>query len=207
VTLRRTLAVLLGVAALTSACAQPAPGGPLQSPRDGGPPVVLSPMSPYEIVPEVPEVSEALPEELVQGVNPMPLEMLTFQNRLHEQFGKSRDLGTMELEDGTTLIVRWHGDPPAQLQELIDEYVDAPFEIRLEGTRFRPGDLQEEAGRLVREHPGVVTGAGPRTAGDGVTVGLDPALSSDPDRDDLDSLGITSRFPLFPEAMGQVVPA
>jgi hypothetical protein len=156
----------------------------------------------------VPPVPDALPPELLEGVTPMPLELLTFQNRLHELFGNSPDLGTSSVADRHgQVVVRWYGDPPAELLALVEQYAEAPFEIRLEQTRFRPGDLLDEARRLLQDHPGVVTGTGPRTEGDGVTVGIDPALSGDPGPEDLVALGVTSRFPLFPEAVGQPVPA
>jgi hypothetical protein len=146
----------------------------------------------------------SLPPELLGDVTPMPMELLTFRNRLHERHGDSPDLGIGSVEDGyRRVVVRWHGEPPADLLALLDEYAGAPFEIRLVGTRFRPGDLADEASRLVREHPGVVTGAGPRTEGDGVVVGIDPAAG----RHDLAALGVSSRFPLFPEAMDRPVPA
>ena len=56
-------------------------------------------------------------------------------------------------------------------------------------------------GAVVREHPGVVTSAWPRTGGDGVGLGLDPSVAAE----GVDRLGITSRFPLFPEAMSPPV--
>jgi hypothetical protein len=136
------------------------------------------------------------------------MELVGLQNALHERFGDSPDLGTQEISrDRTVFTIRWFGNPPAQLLALVESYQDAPFEIRLEQTRFRPGDLLAEARRLLSEHPGVVTGAGPRNEGNGVTVSIDPAVAADPDETTLRSLGITSRFPLFPEAMSAPVPA
>jgi hypothetical protein len=199
---RSLLAALACAVVLTTGCAErPGPGAP---PGDEPPYYVQ-----LEPLPEDPPVpSEPLhPDELGMVGEPMPEEMLTFQNRLHEQFGSSPDLGATELEDGPRLIVRWFGEPPAELLALIDSYRDAPFEIRLVPTRFRYGDLIAEARRLLQENPGVVTGTGPRNEGDGVVVGLDPARAPHPDRAVLDSLGITSEFPLFPEAMSQPVPA
>jgi hypothetical protein len=96
---------------------------------------------------------------------------------------------------------------PATLTEIVDDYADADFDVVLEDTEFRPGDLRAEAGRLGREHSPVVQAAGPRPAGDGVTVmlssaavraagGVDAALAA----------GIVSDYPLFPE-VGDVAPA
>ena len=203
---RVLLPVLTCAVLLLAGCAERvAPGAP-GAPTPGVEPFVQ--LQPAPDPAPVPPGADALPPELLEGVAPMPVELLTFQNRLHELAGDSPDLGTSSVEDGyRRVVVRWHGDPPADLLALVEEYADAPFEVRVDSTPFRQGDLVEDAGRLVREHPGVVTGAGPRTEGDGVTVGVDPAVSADPDAGDLAALGITSRFPLFPEAMGQPVPA
>jgi hypothetical protein len=200
---RALLPVLTCALLLMTGCAEhAAPGAPVET-RAGIPPIVeLQPMP--DPVP-VPPVPDAL---LLEGVTPMPAELLDFQDRLHELAGDSPDLGTGSVEDGYAhVVVRWYGDPPAEVLALVEEYAHAPFEIRVQRTQFRQGDLSEEAGRLVREYPGVVTGAGPRTEGDGVTGGIDPAVAADPGPDDLADLGVTSRFPLFPEAMGQAVPA
>ena len=59
----------------------------------------------------------------------------------------------------------------------------------------------------MREHPGIVTSAWPRTEGDGVGVGLDPSVAGNADAAALARLGVTSRFPLFPESRSAPVPA
>ena len=204
--IRALLPTLTCSVLLLAGCAEPpAPRSPAEPPAEDGPFVEWQPMPEPAPVPPVPD---GLTPELLQGVTPSPMELLTFQDRLHELVGDSPDLGTSSVEGGhSQVVVRWYGDPPAELLALVAEFADAPFEIRVEPTEFRQGDLVEEAGRLVREHPGVVTGAGPRTEGDGLTVGVDPAAAADPDADDLARLGVTSRFPLFPESMGQPVPA
>ncbi|MGY1635844.1 hypothetical protein ACI78V_04225 [Geodermatophilus sp. SYSU D00742] len=202
---RLLLPVLAGAALLTTGCAERAAPGAPAPPTGAQPFVSRQPVPQPEPVPPVPD---ALPPELLEGVTPMPLELLTFQNRLHELFGDSPDLGaTSAAGRPSEVVVRWHGDPPAGLLALVERYADAPFQIRVEQTRFRPGDLLEEARRLLEQHPGVVTGTGPRTEGDGVVVGIAPAVDPDPGPEELATLGITSRFPLFPEAVEQPVPA
>jgi hypothetical protein len=202
---RLLLPVLACAALLAAGCADGAPPGAPAPPTGAQPFVSLQPVPDPAPVPPVPD---ELPPELLEGATPMPSEVLTFQNRLQERFGDSPDLGTSSVEDGySRVVVRWHGDLPTDLLALVEQYADAPFEVRVEQTRFRQGALLEEARRLVEQHPGVVTGAGPRTEGDGVTVGIDPALVGDPRPGDLVALGISSRFPLFPEAMEQPVPA
>lgn len=203
----RALLPLLACAVLLAAgCAERGtPGAPV-GPTTGAEPFVE--LRPAPDPAPVPPVPDALPPELLQGVVPTPAELVDFQNRLHALAGDSPDLGTSSVEDGhARVVVRWYGDPPAEVLALVEEYADAPFEIRVERTAFRNGELVAEAGRLVREHPGVVTAAGPRTEGDGVVVGIDPAVVLAPGPDDLARLGVTSRFPLFPESLGQPVPA
>ncbi|WP_198597762.1 hypothetical protein [Blastococcus atacamensis] len=48
---------------------------------------------------------------------------------------------------------------------------------------------------------------GRRTGGDGVGLGLDPAVAGNADATALERLGVTSRFPLFPESLSAPVPA
>jgi hypothetical protein len=129
---------------MTGCAEHAAPGAPVET-RAGIPPIVeLQPMP--DPVP-VPPVPDALPPELFEGVTPMPAELLDFQDRLHELVGDSPDLGTGSVEDGYAhVVVRWYGDPPAEVLALVEEY-------------------------------------------------------------DLADLGVTSRFPLFREAMEQPVPA
>jgi hypothetical protein len=201
----RSLVLLAATAVLASGCAdRPAPG----TPPEDDPPVVLQPMPsaprPFPEDGSLPEGGLA-PEEL--GVEPMPHEQFTFTERLHALAGDSPDFGVIDARDRSVLVVRWFGEPPAAVGALIEEYADAPFDIRVELTRFRPGDLRAEARRLLQEHPGVVTVTFPRNEGDGVGVGIDPSVVSSPDEADLERLGVTSRFPLFPESTSRPVPA
>ena len=195
-------AVLLLVCGVATACAQQAtPGSP-------GPGFVLVEPPPEEVpVPEEGLVAEPLPEERPH-LPPVTAEMGHLLETVQQRFGDDPDLGASEVSlDRTLITLRWHGVPPRELTTLVRAHADAPFEVRLESTPFRPTDLTEEAGRLVALHPGVVTMAGPRSEGDGVTVGIDPAVDSAPDQADLARLGVSSRFPLFPRAEAQPVPA
>jgi hypothetical protein len=196
----RRLLLLVVAGLLVAGCAdQGSPGAP------GQPTLEVLPMP--EEVPVPPPGAEPVPEELL-ALPPAPMELHALQDALMARFGNSPDLGTQEISlDRTVFTIRWHGDPPAELRALAESYRDAPFEIRLERTRFRQGDLLAEAGRLLREHNGVVTVTGPRNEGDGVIVGLDPEVVDAPDAETLRSLGIISRFPLFPESTPPVVPA
>ncbi len=186
---------------VSTGCAERSPAG-APSP-DGAPPFAsLQPMLPAPG--PLPEDGLS-PEEL--GADPMPYEQFSFTQRLHALAGESPDFGVIDARDRSVLVVRWFGKPPAAVSALIDEYADAPFEVRVEPTRFRPGDLRAEAQRLIEEHSGVVTATFPRNEGDGVGVGIDPSVASTPDQGDLERLGITSRFPLFPESTSRPVPA
>ena len=195
----RALVLLAGVAVLAG-CADPASPG---APPENGPPVMLQPMP--EAPSPLPEEGllpdgELAPEEL--GVEPMPYEQFTFTERLHALAAESPDFGGIDARDRSVLVVRWFGDPPSEVRSLVEEYAGAPFDIRVEPTRFRPDELRAEAHRLLEEHPGVVTATFPRNEGDGVGVGIDPSAASSPDQGDLERLDITSRFPLFPESLG-----
>jgi hypothetical protein len=201
----RALVLLAGTAVLASGCADRSSPG---TPPEDDPPVVLQPMPtappPFPGDGLLPD-GELAPEEL--GVEPIPYEQFTFTERLHALAGDSHDFGVIDARDRSVLVVRWFGEPPAAVGALIEEYADAPFAIRVEATRFRPGDLRAEARRLLREHPGVVTVTYPRNEGDGVGVGIDPSVASSPGEADLERLGVISRFPLFPESTSRPVPA
>lgn len=108
------------------------------------------------------------------------------------------------------MVLRWHGTAPAELLDLVEARSGAGFRVRLDPTAFHGGDLSAEAGRLVRQHPGTVTSAWPRSEGDGIGLGLDPSVAGAADAADaaaLARLGITSRFPLFPDPRAAPVPA
>jgi hypothetical protein len=199
---RQMLLPLVGAVLVVTGCAERSPSA--APPPDDAPPSVS-----LESMPPVPGgllPGDGLsPEEL--GVQPIPYEQFTFTERLHALAGNSPDFGVVDARDRALLVVHWYGEPPVEVSALIEEYADAPFDIRVESTRFRPGDLTTEARRLLEAHPGVVTGTFPRNEGDGVGLGIDPSVAASPDHGDLKRLGITSRFPLFPESMSRPVPA
>ena len=105
------------------------------------------------------------------------------------------------------MVLRWHGTPPAELLDLVEARSGAGFRVRLYPTASPGGELSAEAGHLVRQHPGTVTSAWPRTEGGGIGLGLDPSVAGAADAAALARLGITSRFPLFPESRSAPVPA
>ncbi|TFV52029.1 hypothetical protein [Blastococcus sp. TF02A-35] len=189
-------ALLLGaVACLLAGCASAGADedrtldGPvaLVAPTPGGPPL---------------QGPAPLPEEAL-GLPPVTAEMHAVLDEVQRRWGGHPDLGQPEISrDRALVVLRWHGTPPPGLSALAGSRDGGTFEVRVEETPFRDGELVEEAGRLVRENPGVVTAAGPRAAGDGIVVGLHPSVAEDgPER-----LGLTSRFPLFPEVMDAPVP-
>ncbi|RBY92088.1 hypothetical protein DQ244_07195 [Blastococcus sp. TBT05-19] len=143
---------------------------------------------------------EPYPEEVLE-LPPVTGEMHAVLDEARARWGDHPDFGQPEISlDRTLIVLRWHGPPPAELTALVEGRAHPDFDVRLDRTPFRDSELSEEAGRLVREHSGVVHTAWPRTGGDGVGLGIDPSVAGDDVVAALDRLGITSRFPLFPEA-------
>jgi hypothetical protein len=127
--------------------------------------------------------------------------------RLHAEFGELPEYGGGAVNrDRTRYTIRWHGDVPATLRRIVDEYADGNFEIVIEQTEFLPGDLRAEAGRLLREHFPVVQGAGPRPAGDGVDVTLSPEAVREAGSAEtaLADNGVVSDYPIFVLSVGEV---
>ena len=180
-TLLAAVVVLGGCGGVSSAAPQPSPYRFVDVPSDDGQP----------LLPPPPGSTFALGERLQAELGGAP------------EFG-----GTAVDPDRTRFTIRWHGDVPAALTKIVDDYADAGFDVRIENTEFLPGDLRAEAQRLVREHHPVVQGAGPRPAGDGLTVTLstEAARSAGGVEEALTDNGIVSNFPLFPE-VGDIVPA
>jgi hypothetical protein len=197
--------VLLLAAAGLAGCADRAPRQPGST---GEPPglVELEPAGPPPAVP-----TDGLSVEGLEGLEypPVTVEMLTAVDQLRAAAGDDPDSGGPEISlDRTRIVLRWYGEVPPAVQEVVDAYATGPFTVVVEPTRFRPGDLQAEVDRLFREHPGVIAAAGARPTGDGIELmiredavaaagGLDEALADN---------GIVSEFPLFAEE-GSVVPA
>ena len=204
---RLSAGLLLGAVVLTSCAEQP--GAPGEQPPGY---VELQPMPespgplPDELAPDVVPPDQVL-EDLTHP--PVTTEMLTAIEQVRAAAGGSPDFGDPEISpDRTRVVVRWYGEVPAAVQQVVDAHADAGFAMVLEQVPFRPADLQAEAQRLIREHPGVVSAVGPRTAGDGIDVMISEQAVADAGGLDqaLVDAGILSEFPLFPSA-GSVVPA
>jgi hypothetical protein len=123
-------------------------------------------------------------------------EVYDLLERLSAAAGESPDYGTPGLSlDRTRLTVRWFGDLPPAVQAVVDGAEGVT--VVVQPTRFRPGDLRAEAGRLRREHGDVVAAATARPEGDGVDVLVPPAAGTPEEA--LAAGGVTSTFPLFPD--------
>jgi len=196
---RSARSAVLGLLTAALAACGGAQGGD-DRPLEPGPPVLLTP-APDEPDP-VPRPDE------VPALPPVTEEMHALLEEVSARWVGHPDLGQSEVDpDRSLVILRWYGTPPAELAALAQTSAGAGFDVRLDATRFRATELSAEAGRLVQEHPGVVTGAGPRAPGDGIEVSIDPAVSANPDAQALEELGVVSRFPLFPGSMAPPVAA
>jgi len=128
-------------------------------------------------------------------------EVYDLLERLSAAAGESPDFGTIGLSlDRTRLTVRWFGEPPREVQRVVDSAGEG-LAVTVVRTEFRPGDLRAEADRLAREHAAVVRSARARPEGDGVDLFLAPEAvqrAGSPATAVLEA-GIESGFPLFPE--------
>jgi hypothetical protein len=118
--------------------------------------------------------------------------------RLSAAAGDSPDFGTPGISlDRTRLTVRWFGALSPAVQAVVDS-AGAGFEVVVQQTGFRPGDLRSEAERLAREHAPVVQAASARPEGDGIEVLISPqAAAAGGPAAALAEQGITSEVPLF----------
>ena len=139
-------------------------------------------------------------------VPPMTMEMWEAIDRLRAAAGEVPESGGPGISwDRTRVYLRWYGPVPAAVRAVVDRYAGAPFTVEVVPVPFQPGELLEEAGRLLTAHP-EVTGTSPRD--DGINVNVDPAVvdaAGGPDHA-LARHGIVSRFPLFPRAEGPPIP-
>jgi hypothetical protein len=136
----------------------------------------------------------------------VPGGMYELLERVSAAVGDSPDLGSPGISlDRTRLTLRWYGEPPAELQGLADGA--AGFDVVVEQTEFRPGDLRVEAERLVREHAPAVQSASARPTGDGIDVAVPPAAAAAAGGAEaaVAERGVVGRFPLFIE-VGSAVP-
>jgi hypothetical protein len=121
--------------------------------------------------------------------------------RLSAAAGDSPDFGTTGISlDRTRLTVRWFGALPPAVQAVIDS-AGVGFEVVLQPTEFRPGDLRAEAARLAGEHGDVVAAATARPEGNGIEVLVPPVVAevAGGPQQALAAAGVTSDVPLFAE--------
>ncbi len=143
-------------------------------------------------------------------LTPPPGTTFGLTERLQAEFGDLPEYGGGAVNrDRTRYTIRWHGDVPVTLRQIMDEYADGDVEIVIEDTEFLPGDLRAEAERLLREHSPVVQGAGPRPAGDGVDVTLSPEAvrAAGSAEAALADNGVVSDYPIFVVSVGDIEPA
>ena len=173
---------------------------------DGVGPLPRRPLRPVRVEFES-DPSEPAPD-LVEGLHLPPVTMAMHEaiDRLRAAAGDDPDAGGPGISlDRTRVYLRWHGPVPAAVQAVVDRYADAPFTVEVRSVPFPPGEVFEEAGRLLTEHP-AVTSTSPRD--DGIDVMVDPAVvdAAGGPQEALTRHGIVSRFPLFPHAQNPAVP-
>jgi hypothetical protein len=137
----------------------------------------------------------------------VPAGVYDLLERLSAAAGDSPDFGSPGISlDRTRVTVRWFGELPPAARSLVDAATG--FDVAVESTEFRPGDLRAEAERLLREHAPAVTGATARPEGDGIDVLVAPAAAEAAGgaQEALAAAGVTSEFPLVPE-VGDALPA
>jgi hypothetical protein len=126
--------------------------------------------------------------------------------RLSAAAGDSPDSGDPGISlDRTRLTVRWFDELPAGIRALLADHPG--FDVVVEPTRFRPGDLRAEAVRLRAEHADVVQAASARPAGDGIDVLVSPAAAAAAGGAEAAAAehGLAGQFPLSVE-VGSAVP-
>ncbi|MCZ2827307.1 hypothetical protein O2W14_00475 [Modestobacter sp. VKM Ac-2986] len=130
-----------------------------------------------------------------------PTAIYDLLERLSEAAADAPEYGTPGISlDRKRLTVRWFGEPPAAVQRVLDSAEG--FELTVARTEFRPADLRAEAGRLLAEHPGLVTSARERPEGDGIDVLVAPpaAEAAGGAGAALEQAGVRAAFPLVAEA-------
>ncbi|MGY2080570.1 hypothetical protein [Modestobacter sp. SYSU DS0657] len=204
----RPLAALLAVPAVALVGCADASATPQRPGALSAPPGLVE-LQPLPDQP--PGVPEAMPPELLEQLTspPVTVQVYGFIDRVRAAAGDCPDFGDVEISsDRTRLTVRWYGELPPAVQAVVDDPGDAGVEVVVEQTRFRPGELQAEAQRLITDHPDVVTATGSRPAGDGIDVTVRSSAADrhgSPERA-LEHAGVRSAFPLFASA-GDIVPA
>lgn len=144
---------------------------------------------------------------------PMPYEMYQLQEKISRAYEDNGDLGVFEVSpDRTSLIVRWHGEPPADLATLVEveDAAAASFAVDLQSTDFSTGELLTEARRLVKEYgingANVITAAAPNVDADGLTLYVDPSTAGRRVLEPI-GLGIKTNFPIEVDLAEEATPA
>ncbi|MGY2080569.1 hypothetical protein [Modestobacter sp. SYSU DS0657] len=150
---------------------------------------------PSDAPPPRPTPDVELPASL--HLPPVTTSAVAFLDRVRAAAGDSPDHGVPSMSDDRTRVtIRWYGELPPAVQAVVDDPGDPGVEVVVEHIRFRPGDLSDEAQRLIRL-PGV-TGVRPHPGGDGIDVDLLPGLVEAAGSPEAAAAahGVTSRFPL-----------
>jgi hypothetical protein len=129
----------------------------------------------------------------------VPTGIYDLLERLSAAAGDSPDSGNPAISlDRARLTVRWFGALPPAVQAVIDS-AGTGFQVVVQPTEYRPGDLRAEAERLAVEHPGLVAAANPRPEGDGIDVLVPPAFAEAAGGPEQALAGVASVFRLFAE--------
>jgi len=134
-----------------------------------------------------------------------PMAIYDLLERVSAAAGDSPDFGTPGISlDRKRLVVRWFGELPAAVQNVLRDHPG--FEVTVQQTGFRPGDLRAEAERLLAQHGDVVASATARPEGDGVEVLVPPAVAEAAGGAEQALATVASAHPLFAE-VGEAPPA
>ena len=134
-----------------------------------------------------------------------PTAIYDLLERLTRVAGDSPDFGTAGISlDRKRLVVRWFGELPDAVRAVVRDHPG--FDVVVQQTEFRPGDLTAEAQRLVRDHPGLVAAASARPEGDGIEVLVPPAVADAAGGAEAAVAGLPAAFPLVAE-VGDAPPA
>ena len=133
-----------------------------------------------------------------------PAAVYDLLERLAAVAGDSPDAGTHGISlDRKRLVVRWFGELPDEVQAVLRDHPG--FEVTVQQTAFRPGDLAAEAERLAADHRDVVAAATPRPEGDGIEVLVPPAVAGSAGGAAQALADVVSTHPLFAE-VGEPAP-
>lgn len=127
---------------------------------------------------------------------PVPKDLRLFIDELNEQLSEEISFSAIELNDGRDgFAVYWHGD----LEPLEGHLRDLPkqYSVEVKPTKFVPGELKDEARRLVQS--GQVIGAGVNVDASSIHVTI-------PDSGARSAKPVVSRFPIVSDT-GDILPS